>query len=159
MDKETYEDYRNKTEEVRNISMKISEYVDEITKNSLTEINSLISPYINKIQSNRYISDEELRNMILDIPVVLYNLIEVQENLHIYEDISKVIKQNKFGRYRDEAKGTIQDKNNKAEELCFDDNQVIIIYQRAKNIVKNKINIAIEILNSLKKIYDERFKR
>ena len=101
-------------------------------------------------------TNQELDDIVMNLPVLLYFCGEAQENLGIKTDIAKAVKQEKYNEIYKEVKGTIADKTAKSELGAQSETITHIIYDRAYKIVKEKMNAAYELLSSCKKVISRR---
>lgn len=99
---------------------------------------------------------EELDDIVMNLPVLLYFCGEAQENLGIKTDVAKAVKQEKYNEIYNEVKGTIADKTAKSELAAQSETITHIIYDRAYKIVKEKMSAAYELLSSCKKVISRR---
>ena len=65
-------------------------------------------------------------------------------------------KMEKYNEARKKAIGTIADKNSEAELKVMNEELNRIIYQRCYKMVKSKIEMGQEMINSLKRVFDAR---
>ena len=65
-------------------------------------------------------------------------------------------KKSNYNMERMKAEGTVADKNSTAESAVMNEAINEIIYQRAYKMIRSKIEMAQEMINSLKRIFDAR---
>jgi len=164
---------RNKSELLANEieTKKIELLQDRINNNSklINDLtNKLVADYCKQLDSYvKYIQEvindtkhpptaEELDDMVIQLPVLLYFCGEAQENLGIKNDVAKSIRQEKYNEIFATVKGTIADKTSASELQVQTETITHIIYSRAYTIVKNKLNAAYELLSSIKKVITRR---
>ena len=114
--------------------------------------------YINTIiqDQKQPVTPQELDDFVIQLPILLYFAGEAQENLGIHEDIAKAKKMEKYNTIYNQVKGTIADKTAKSEISSQTEYLTHIIYQRAYKMIRSKIEMAQEMINSLKRIFDAR---
>ena len=127
------------------IDSKINEIVSELDSTVLK-----ISTHMNKGLSK--LSNDDLQFYTLEISMKLYSIFEVLEKFGIKSDLSKLMYKDTFNRHYLSIKGTIEDKKQYAELNSNYENIVKTINERCYKIVNGKIERALEIINSLKKI-------
>lgn len=98
----------------------------------------------------------ELEQAILNIPVLMYYTGDKQEMIAINEDISKIIKQEKFNKSFEQSTGTIAARTKIAENESMEELIPQLIYQRANRVLKSRMVYANEILQSAKKVLTRR---
>lgn len=106
--------------------------------------------------SNQPATDGELEDLALRLPSCLYFTGVGQESIGIKEDIAKAVRTELFNKSRQDAKGTIADKDSIAEMASMHEAINHVIYQRAYKIMKMKMEAGYEQLNSIKKIISRR---
>lgn len=138
-----------------------SEVVDKI-------INEIIQPYVKDL--DRYVlfikdclkdgenppTDQELDDFCMNLSTYIYFAGGMCEQLGIRDDISKAVYRETYNTARDNANGTINDKNSRAELEAQQEQLVNICYNRAYKIVKSKVDNAQELLSSCKKVLSRR---
>lgn len=97
-----------------------------------------------------------LNNYIADISVQLYYIQSKTESLGIKYDISEVEYKQTYFHYFAEVKGTIEDKRGYAEMHAVYEKIVRNANERSYKIVKGKMERALEVINSLKKVVSSR---
>lgn len=127
------------------IDSKINEIVSELDSTVLK-----ISTHMNKGLSK--LSNDDLQSYTLEVSMKLYSIFEVLEKFGIKSDLSKLMYKDTFNRHYLSTKGTIEDKKQYAELNSNYENIVKTINERCYKIVNGKIERALEIINSLKKI-------
>ena len=139
-----------------------SKLINDLTNKLVADYCKQLDSYVKYIQE--VINDtkhpptaEELDDMVIQLPVLLYFCGEAQENLGIKNDVAKSVKQEKYNEiYKELQKGTISDKTSKAELAVQREEVTRIIYDRAYKIVKEKMTAAYELLSSVKKVISRR---
>ena len=106
--------------------------------------------------SGQPMTDVELEDLLLQLPSTLYFTGEGQEMVGIREDIAEMTKKEVYNIAREKAIGTIADKNTTAESASINEAINQIIYQRAYKLIRNKIEMGYEMINSLKRVSDRR---
>lgn len=138
-----------------------SEVVDKI-------VNEIIAPYVKDL--DKYVSfikdclkdgenppsDTELDDFCMNLSVYIYFAGGMCEQLGIRDDISKAVYREMYNTARDNASGTINDKNSRAELEAQQEQIVNVCYSRAYKIVKSKVENAQELLSSCKKVLSRR---
>lgn len=138
-----------------------SKMINDLTNKLVADYCKQLDKYVQYIQevlndSKHPATAEELDDMVMQLPVLLYFCGEAQENLGIKTDVAKAVKQEKYNEIYNEVKGTIADKTAKSELAAQSETVTHIIYDRAYKIVKEKMNAAYELLSSIKKVISRR---
>ena len=107
-------------------------------------------------QSKDKITNQEIEDLLAQLPSILYFVNEGQEAVGIKQDIAEMTRKTNYNIAREKAKGTVADKNTTAEGQVINEAINEIIYQRAYKLIRAKIEMAQEMVNSLKRIFDAR---
>ena len=111
------------------------------------------------IVSNRQTATiDEILELLVSLPAELYYLNTETEFAALKEDVIKIIRNEKYNKSRATAKGTVQDKNNEAELAVLEEDLQKAIYGRVVKMLKGKIDMAYEMINSLKRLCDSKSK-
>jgi hypothetical protein len=149
--------------EVDSIISKVEEnggYIDNITEKVVKEYSRCLDTYMQyistKLNSTNDLLDTELDDMCLKLPNLMYFVGQGQEALGIKEDVSKAVKQELYNKVFMESIGTIKDKDSSAELKTQQETIVNIIYARAYKKIKARLDYAMEMLASVKKVISRR---
>lgn len=105
------------------------------------------------------LTDLEIDDILLQLPIVLYDSIEEQEIVGMQSDLAnQIYKEAQSQAYR-LARGTISDKNAVADIETRTQQLEKILYDRSYKIIKQKFEMAIETLNAVKKVQAARQQR
>lgn len=99
---------------------------------------------------------EKLERYCMELSTHIYFASSMCENLGIRDDISKAVYKEAYHVNREEAKGTVEDKNSYAELRSQNEYVINVCYNRAYKILKAKVESAQEVLSSCKKIISRR---
>jgi hypothetical protein len=107
--------------------------------------------------SNEKATNEELEDLLSQLPCALYFVAsEGQEVIGIKQDIAQITRKENYNIAREKAVGTIADKNTTAEMQVINEAINEIIYERAYKMIRSKVEMAQEMINSLKRVFDAR---
>lgn len=102
------------------------------------------------------LSDLEIDDILLQLPIVLYDSMEEQEIVGMQLDLSnQILKEAQSEAYK-LARGTIADKNAVTDLQTRAEQLEKIIYDRSYKIIKQKFEMAVETLNAVKKVQASR---
>ena len=139
-----------------------SKLINDLTNKLVADYCKQLDDYVRFVQSllqddKHPPTAEELDDMAMTLPTLLYFTGEAQENLGIKSDIAKAVRQEKYNSiYNTLSKGTINDKVNQTESQIQNEEVTKIIYERAYKIVREKMTAAYELLGSIKKVITRR---
>ena len=137
---------------VENTSKNIQEMVDEILGDSLKELDDYIALVRKIFIESPEIIDGDLDKILLSIPTYTYYVLEIAQRLEMRKGISKEHASFAKNEAMLNATGTVADKTAKAENQTAEDRLVQIAYNTASALVKSKLDGAMAILDSAKKV-------
>ena len=137
-----------------------SKIIEDIVYNIVTsytkDLDSVMGVCSTIFKSHEKASLQELEDLLGQLPSILYFVNEGQEIVGIKQDIAEMTKKSNYNIERMKAEGTVADKNSTAESAVMNEAINEIIYQRAYKMIRSKIEMAQEMINSLKRIFDAR---
>lgn len=134
----------------------IRRIVDEKT-HEVTDVVHLVRSLLK--DDTDQLTDLEIDDILLKLPIVLYDAIDEQEVVGLQLDMAKQIyKEAQSGAYK-LARGTIADKNAVTDLATRAEQLEQIIYDRSYKIIKQKFEMAVETLNAVKKVQASRQQR
>ena len=137
-------------------------YIEELVLGLVNEYCAELDNYIAYVDKLLYddtipITDKEIDDIILTLPVLLYSVSTFQESMGIREDIAKISENNKYNTALvNQSSGTVPTKQALAKLQTLDESMVTLIYQRATKTIKSKVEYATELLQSAKKVATRR---
>lgn len=105
------------------------------------------------------LTDLEIDDIMLQLPILLFDVTDDQELVGMQSDLASQIYKESYNEAYKLARGTIADKQSVAELNAMAQKLDSLIYERAYKIIKQKINMAIETLNAVKKVQSTRQQR
>lgn len=148
------EEILNKT--IQENSKIIEDIVYDITREYTKQLDDIMVICRQIFTSGEKITNEELEDLLTQLPSALYFVNEGQEFVGLREDIAKITKTTNYNTIRAKATGTVADKNTTAELSVINEELNRIIYQRSYKMIKSKVEMGQEMINSLKRVYDAR---
>lgn len=152
-------------EKIKNIQLHVennSKLIDDVVETILKPYTSDLDRYVLFIRDclndgQNPPNDAELDDFCLNLSTYIYFAGGLCEQLGIRDDISKAVWKEMYHSKRNELdKGTIDDKNSKAELASQQEQLTNICYSRAYKICKSKVENAQELLQSCKKVLSRR---
>ena len=143
-------------QEILENSKLIEEIVYEICKKYTGDLDNIMNTCRNIFTSEQKITNQEIEDLLAQLPSALYFVNEGQETIGIRQDIAEITKKQNYVIAREKAVGTVADKNTTAEGATINESINEIIYQRAYKMIRNKIELTQEMINRLKRIFDAR---
>lgn len=135
----------------------INDVVNDIVKKYCQPLDDLMHLFQEILNdSNNPPTDEELDQMTMKLPNLLYFAGEGQEALGIKDDTSKAIKMEVYNKIHMDTAGTVADKESKANAGSQYETIVNAIYSRAYKKVKLRMEAGFEQLQSIKKVISRR---
>lgn len=111
-----------------------------------------------KIVTNPSVSlaNEEIEQDLLQLTSLLYYATNASENLGIKADLAETMRKDVYNTVLISTNGTIIDKNATADASSLGEKIIQIGYQRAYNKIRAKVQMALEMQTTLKKILSNR---
>ena len=153
--KQKLKESQQKIEELSGI---IDIIIDRLVRKYCSELDAEMKKITDKIQNyeQKPLSDLELDNIIIRLPQLIYWASEGQEILGVRADISESLKDEGFIVAYNDTQGSVGQRKLQAESEVLLEELTTMIYDRATKKIKLKVNYAIEMLQSVKKIYTKR---
>lgn len=137
-------------------SEQVNEMVRTIVGNSTQQIDEFIDKVKSLFLSSNGLNDGELDRIMLEIPVHIYYLCSVLQDIDVKKGVA--LENAKF--YENEqllvATGTVAEKQAKATNSTIKNRVVALAFKSATSLIQAKINGAMEILSSAKKVQQRR---
>ena len=143
-------------QEISENSKLIEDIAFNISREFTQELDKVMGICKSIFQSKDKITNQEIEDLLAQLPSILYFVNEGQEAVGIKQDIAEMTRKTNYNIAREKANGTIADKNTTAEGQVINEAINEIIYQRAYKLIRAKIEMAQEMVNSLKRIFDAR---
>ena len=143
-------------QEISENSKLIEDIAFNISREFTQELDKVMGTCKSIFQSKDKITNQEIEDLLAQLPSILYFVNEGQEAVGIKQDIAEMTKKANYNIAREKANGTVADKNTTAESQVINEAINEIIYQRAYKLIRAKIEMAQEMVNSLKRIFDAR---
>lgn len=143
-------------QEISENSKLIEDIAFNISKEFTQELDKVMGTCKSIFQSKDKITNQEIEDLLAQLPSILYFVNEGQEAVGIKQDIAEMTRKTNYNIAREKANGTVADKNTTAEGQVINEAINEIIYQRAYKLIRGKIEMAQEMVNSLKRIFDAR---
>ena len=102
------------------------------------------------------LTDAEIEDIMVQLPILLFDVTDDQEYVGLQYDLAEQIHQEAYNEAYRMAEGTIQDKKSIAELQVQVQKLDSLIFERAYKIIKQKLAMAVEVLNAVKKIQGAR---
>ena len=140
---------------VESSSVQVKEMVDHIIGDTTNDIDKYIDG-IKSVFLNNNVSDADLDKIILQIPVYIYYLTTIIQDLEVKKGISNETAKFKENESLLMVTGTVAEKQAKASNSAIKERAVQLAYKVASSMVQSKVNSAMEILSSAKKVQQRR---
>ena len=141
-------------------TVEIEDIIRNIVKNKTEDV-TIIIHNIRKLlkDDSNELTDLEIDDILLQLPIVLYDSMEEQEIVGMQSDMAnQIYKQAQSEAYK-MARGTISDKNAVADIQTRQQQLEKILFDRSYKIIKQKFEMALETLNAVKKVQSSRQQR
>lgn len=134
----------------------VHKIVDEKTKD--------VTSIIHKIRAllkdeTTELSDLEIDDILLQLPIVLYDSMEEQEFIGLELDMANQVHKEAYSEAYKLARGTIPERQSIADLKTRAEQLEKILFDRSYKMIKQKFEMAIETLNAVKKVQAARQQR
>lgn len=148
----------NISDDVEINSSYIDEIVDKITEPFMKDLDKCVSEIRKRISDKECPpADAELDQFCLDLSTTIYFAGEGTERIGVRDGVAKTAYKETFNTYRLAChKGTTADKTNEAELRSLKESIVSMAYTNAYKSSKAKVENAMEVLASIKKVISRR---
>lgn len=138
-------------------TLQIEAVIRRIVESKTKEVTSIIHNIRSWLKDeSQELSDQEIEDILLQLPIILYDSMEEQEIVGMQLDMSnQIFKEAQSEAYK-LARGTIPEKNAVADLQTRAEQLEKIIYDRSYKMIKQKFEMAIETLNAVKKVQASR---
>ena len=136
----------------------IDDIVDNITEPFMKDLDKCVKEIQNRLNDkNNPLTDSELDEYCLELSTMIYFAGEGAERIGVRDGVAKTTYKEAYNTYRlSYKKGTALDKTNVAELKSLKESIVSTAYTSAYKSAKGKIDSAMEVLASIKKIISRR---
>jgi len=101
-------------------------------------------------------SNQELDDIAMRLPATMYFTSDRQELMGVKEDIAEAVRKELYNNTYSDVDGTVADKTAQAELQVQSETIAKIIYSRAYKKVKQRMEVAMKLLDSIKKVISHR---
>lgn len=141
---------------IENGAQQVDDIVNTIVGDKTKEIDEFIDKVRDLFLSDKDMNDGEIDRIMLKIPVYIYYLTTILQEIDIRKGVS--LENAKF--YENEqlllATGTVAEKQAKANNSTIKNRVVALAYKSATALIQGKMNAAMEILSTAKKVQHRR---
>lgn len=135
----------------------ISKFVDDIVNKCCGELDEKLKEFKAVItDKNRYVTDEELDYMIMELPCLIYFASDMQESIGLNGDLNDRARKDLYNRIYVATIGRVADKECAAEIGTHREAITSAIISTAYKKVKNRIDAAFDLISSMKKVISRR---
>jgi len=138
-----------------------SEYIQSLVDDLVKSCCETLDEYVKWVSalladSSIHVTNEQLDDIIMTIPTLLYFVGTQQERYGIKRDVSKASKSTLYNKIYRETVGIASVKKAAAEDATFNENLVTTVFSSAYDTIKTKMEYATELLQSAKKVVSRR---
>ena len=138
-------------------SVSMESAIQRIVDEHIGELNDVIDSVKAMLKDDTDIlTDLEIEDILLQLPLLLYDVSDNQEIVGMQSDFAGLIYKDSYNEALKIARGTVQEKTSASEMATMTERFDMVIYDRAYKIIKQKISMAIEVLNAVKRIQSVR---
>ena len=142
--------------DVEQDSKALNSIVNQLIAKYSKELDNYVDDVKNMLENRTKLSDDEIEDLTIKVPLYLYNICDGIETLGIEGDTAKQRKTQLFHEAVMEYEGTIRDKESYANTKIVNEALVEIAFQRAYKKLKLKMDAAMQICQSSRKVLSRR---
>lgn len=135
---------------------RVNRLVDILVSKYNRDLEDLITVYKEKLASGRELTDKELENAVLKIPIFMYFTASGLETLGVEGDNAAAIRKAAFNQAYMKHTGTINDKTAAAEMETIPEALLEVAFTRAYKRLKTQVEMAAHIYSGFKKVLSKR---
>ena len=136
-------------------SKKVNRLVDGIIGDYIADLDDYLEGIREKLNKGD-LSDGELEEITIKLPIFIYFTSERLENLGVESDIASSMRSESYGDVYLDSEGTIPERENQAELATMEEDIIEKAYKRAYKKLKAKIDKAESVYTGAKKVLDKR---
>lgn len=145
-------------QKVESTAQQIDQMVSLIVGDATVELDNYLQIVRNCFLKEDEILDDDLNKIILRIPTLTYNLIVLAQQLEMRKGLTKEQAKYTINETLLNSTGTVAEKQAKAENSAATEKMSQLAYATAASVVSSKIDGAMAILDSAKKVQQQRLK-
>lgn len=151
------ESYNDILEKVDISSEEIEKIIKAIVDKHCFNLTKLVNQIKNIMTtSDDDLTDSEIDDLLIQLPLALYEVSDEQEYLGIKDDISTALTKELYNKVYQSSEGKVAEKTATAELATQKQSIISAAISRSYRIVKSKVEAAYELLNGIKKIQNRR---
>lgn len=151
------ESYNDILEKVDISSEEIEKIIKVIVNKHCFDLTKLVNQIKNIMTtSDDDLTDSEIDDLLIQLPLALYEVSDEQEYLGMKDDISTALTKELYNKVYQSSEGKVAEKTAMAELATQKQSIISAAISRSYKIVKSKVEAAYELLNGIKKIQNRR---
>lgn len=151
------ESYNDILEKVDISSKEIEKIIKAIVDKHCFDLTKLVNQIKNIMTtSDDDLTDSEIDDLLIQLPLALYEVSDEQEYLGMKDDISTALTKELYNKVYQSSEGKVAEKTAMAELATQKQSIISAAISRSYKIVKSKVEAAYELLNGIKKIQNRR---
>lgn len=134
--------------------------LERLVQNIVLKYNRELTEEVDKVKAlldkKDTLTDSEVENLVMRIPVFMYYASSGLETLGIESDMAKAVKIEVYNNKYIDADGTIKDKEARATNQTFNEHMIEVAFARSYKMLKIQIEMAEAIFSGAKKVLSKR---
>lgn len=155
-DTETQSKMRTVRRRIEESSVPLNRIVDQLVDRYSRDLTNLIDRLKNMLKDPENVSDAELEEITIALPVFLYYAAGGLESLGVEGDNAKAYRMEVFNEAYSKVKGTIQDKTREAQLHTFSEYFIEVAFTRAYRKLNTQVKMAEHVFSGIKKVLSKR---
>lgn len=137
-------------------SITLERLVENIVLKYIRELNEEVDKVKRLLDDKDTLTDSEIENLVMRIPVYMYYAAGGLESLGIESDMAKAVKLEVYNEKYMKLTGTIKDNEAEAFNLSFNEHLIEIAFARAYKKLKIQLEMADSVFSGAKKVLTKR---
>lgn len=134
----------------------VQEVIDSIISSRAAGLDAIMSQAHAALRNSNTLETYEIEHFIMAIPLEIYAVTPALEYVGVKEDVSKMIRQRLYINARQDATGTVEDKNSEAERKVMQETLTAAANKHARSLLQSKVSAAYEAVAAFKKVLSRR---
>ena len=152
----TREEIKSLDDIVKKHTFVLNDIVSDIIEDSTRDIDDVIYRINRRLRNISTVPTEILEECVLELSICVYYTSQTLEEMGIRYDVSKALYKDVFDSHYNDIDGTINDKTAYSQSKSIKQDIEKSINERAYRRIKNKIDIATELIAVIKKVISRR---
>ena len=145
-----------KYNEIRALSRRGEEIVDELVEKYSTEVDEFIASFESLLAGNKTISDTVLERAAMKLPIIMYRMGDMIDQAAMESEVAKAASKSVYAQAYLDAVGTIPEREAQAELTSADEAVIVDLSKRVYSRLRHKLDYADKLFDGVRKVMSKR---